>query len=81
MVRYWLASKQVGKKKVEVILILYVSVEETRIPPRQQKPHMDACDFFFMPAYLIGKGSLFFASQMVRERELKALQDISQRHV
>lgn len=37
--------------------------------------------FFSMPAQLIGKGPLFFASQMVRERELKALQDISQRHV
>lgn len=33
-----------------MILIFYVFVEETRIPPGQQKPQMDACDFFSMPA-------------------------------
>lgn len=78
IISYWLENKQ--EKKI-VILIFSVSVEETRIPPGQQKPQMDACDFFSMPAQLIGKGALFFATQMVRERELKALQDISQRHV
>lgn len=37
--------------------------------------------FFFYAGIVYREEALFFASQMVREREVKALQDISQRHV
>lgn len=64
-----------------MILLLHISVEMARIPHGRQKPQIDVYDIFFYAGIVYGEAALFFASQMVREREVKALQDISQRHV